>query len=242
MLRVGDCVWSCSDDGSICMWESKDFCLSAKAQLASQILCMCATNSEILCGSSDGTVTRWDKSQVGKLQAVGNISVNGPVCAILSDDRGKIWIGTESDIHVISEMSKKVVKSWKAHQKAIKCLCQVGDYVWSASDDMKIGVWHASTMNPSKMISHHTGRVLCLLQVNHHVWSGSFDKSFVLWDAEKAECLGGIEEHTDTVRAMALVHGHIWVASLDKTISVWKYIKVSTKFAKALSSLLNKST
>jgi len=240
LLRVADTVWSCSDDGSICMWESKTFCLSAKAQFPHQILCMCESTTAVLCGSSDGTVSRWDKNQTTKLQMLGSITVQGPVCSVLADDRGKIWIGSESDIHVISELNNKVVKSWKAHQKAIKCLCQVGDYVWSASDDMRIGVWHASTMNGSRMITHHTGRVMCLLHVHNQVWSGSFDKSFVLWDAEKCECLGGIEKHTDTVRAMTLVHGTVWVASLDKTISVWK-TKLNTKFIKSLSSFLNRT-
>eukprot|EP00026_Physarum_polycephalum_P001262 Phypoly_transcript_01263.p1 GENE.Phypoly_transcript_01263~~Phypoly_transcript_01263.p1 ORF type:complete len:1153 (+),score=139.74 Phypoly_transcript_01263:409-3459(+) len=243
LLRVGDNVWSCADDGSVCMWEAKNFCLSAKAQFPHQILCMCAYNTEILCGASDGTISRWDRGQVSKLQMLGSININGPVCSILADDRGKVWIGSESEIHVISGMTYKLVKSWKAHQKAIKCLYQIGEYVWSASDDMRIGVWNVATMTLSKMIAHHTGRVLSLAYVNNHVWSGSFDKSFVLWDAEKqkAECLGGIERHADTVRAIVIVRDTVWVASLDRSISIWKYVKSASKVRKGLASILSKS-
>lgn len=33
---------------------------------------------------------------------LGSITINAPVCSILADDRGKVWIGSETEVHVIS--------------------------------------------------------------------------------------------------------------------------------------------
>jgi hypothetical protein len=42
--------------------------------------------------------------KTSKLHMLGSITVTGPVCSILADDRGKVWIGSETEIHVISAM------------------------------------------------------------------------------------------------------------------------------------------
>jgi len=242
LVVVNDYVWSCSDDGAVCIWDNKNLGgLVDKVKLPCQILCIAPAPGSVLCGASDGTICRWDGSLTNKIFSLGSVMVPGPVCAMMTDDRGKIWIGTEQEIHIMSAMTFKVIKSWKAHCRAIKGIVQVGEHVWSASDDMTIGIWNVTSMAPIKMLSCHTGRVMCLINVGKWVWSGSFDKSFVIWDAEKETCIGGVERHTDTVRAMVQVENEVWVAALDRSITVWKYASSgSGRITKAFSTLLKK--
>ena len=105
---------------------------------------------------------------------------------------GKWVYGGESDGFVMgwegsmNFESWKLVKETKAHQMAVLCMCQIGEFLCSGSLAKSISIWKRGAcgkLSQVGVISGHEGPVKCLQASPSNIgggfllYSGSLDKS-----------------------------------------------------------------
>eukprot|EP01104_Vermistella_antarctica_P011008 TRINITY_DN300_c0_g1_i1.p1 TRINITY_DN300_c0_g1~~TRINITY_DN300_c0_g1_i1.p1 ORF type:complete len:2319 (-),score=629.17 TRINITY_DN300_c0_g1_i1:43-6999(-) len=227
LVVVGSTVWSAGDDKQVRIWRAKKRNLFTELLCTGPVLCLFAFEDRVYGGTANGALFVWETEE---LLLEGEIELRRPITSMFVDD-SHIWLGTDGHIFVLNRHNLETLFSWEAHQRPIKAMVAVNDFVWTCSDDQCICVWSkkaTDSVRATAMLKGHSGRVFCLMGgLGHEVWSGSFDKTVIRWDSSNYHILQElVGVHTDSVRAMAYVSdGMVWTAGLDGTLVVWKRVK-----------------
>ena len=122
----------------------------------------------------------------------------------------------------------------QAHSNSIRSICLGPTYVYTASMDGLIKVWHFDNLLDSQgpkapaqvavqEFKAHAAGVSCLCIVDDKfLCSGGWDSTAKVWDMSAGHaCLATLKGHSEFVRAVTGDAGKLYTGSNDRTIRVW---------------------
>eukprot|EP01060_Flectonema_neradi_P008694 TRINITY_DN161_c0_g1_i2.p1 TRINITY_DN161_c0_g1~~TRINITY_DN161_c0_g1_i2.p1 ORF type:complete len:2824 (+),score=698.40 TRINITY_DN161_c0_g1_i2:73-8544(+) len=151
--------------------------------------------------------------------------LTGVRCMSVVNER--VWIGEREGCFSVWDFhtGERVFRSTKKKDIFVWSILGPvnGNFVWVASSDSFIRVFHAETMELIKEMKEHVGGVYCMVDTpgSRLVFSGSSDFTIVKWDGPKMERIQQFCGHKNNVRSLLVVGRKLFSGSDDNTIKVW---------------------
>ena len=135
-------VWSSGADKVVKLWNAKAPGGKAKKEVKGDVLCLRRVGKTVWGGTVEQNVLVMD-GKGGKIKKKIKVVDQGPVYSLLwLESSNVVWAGTHTRIARINVKSSKVSDYLESHSKSVNAMISVGNYVWSASADRTIRVWH----------------------------------------------------------------------------------------------------
>eukprot|EP01094_Clydonella_sp_ATCC50884_P021946 TRINITY_DN493_c0_g3_i1.p1 TRINITY_DN493_c0_g3~~TRINITY_DN493_c0_g3_i1.p1 ORF type:complete len:2040 (-),score=911.87 TRINITY_DN493_c0_g3_i1:136-6255(-) len=177
-------MWSSGADKMVRMWAPRSMGGKPKKETKGEVLCLARVGKTVWGGTSESYALVLD-GKACKVKKKIKVVDHGPVyCILWLESQNVAWAGIDGRIARINVKASKVIDYLESHTKSVNSMIAVGNYVWSASSDKTLRVWHMEEGDCLKILQGHTGPVFGLVHSNLHVWSGSWDKTLMAWDAE----------------------------------------------------------
>ena len=245
----GKFIASASDDKKILVWKVKNGEFEFACELPGHkdvIVSLCAVPNkyEILSGSYDCTIKRWnlltgkmnldikDEDKTSHCLAVYYVKGVGYEYIIKgarSRDKDKVGI-----IQIYDTRGDLLLKL-KDHTNYVRCFAATSSkvlsqrYLFSGSLDKTITRWDLNTLSSEgterKKFCGHSDwvRSICITKDDLRLVSCSNDKTIRIWDVHSTECIQTLRGHTDGVRSVCISEdgSQIISGSEDMTVRLW---------------------
>eukprot|EP01038_Epipyxis_sp_PR26KG_P012793 gene12793-17151_t len=208
-------LYSCSEDGSIRIWDLRTNQYSRKYECNSSVnsVVLNADNSELISGDSNGYVKVWDLLADKCREEIIPVP-DIPVRSIsMASDDSMLSVGTHKGrLFVYSPYSPtkslELVKEFQAHDEyLLKCLISPDvNTIATTSADKLIKLWNTRTWEVEKTLVKHQKWVWdCVFSADSlYLLSASSDQSAKLWDLRNGDVIRNYSGHNLAVTCVAL--------------------------------------
>ena len=153
MITMRGRIWSCSDDGSIKVWDEETGNLlqsNENHRAGVNSLSIDKVNQEVLSASSDKNILRWDALTYRLLGEFALNAHHGRIVQISGvDASGRIWSSSsDKTIKIWSKERKKTILQIEEKSVAY-CFLNVGDKMWVAFSNGIIQIYSSAISSSS---------------------------------------------------------------------------------------------
>ena len=237
----GDQIASCSEDGTVRLWNSETGSLQHKIDHTDWVRCVAYSphGNQVASASYDMLVRLFDVSTGDCRQILSGhtgwvlgvaYSPNGQQIASGSADH-TVWLWDVKTGYCSCILAGHRDKVWSV------VYSPRGDHVASASEDTTVRLWSVETGDCSHVLSGHIDFVYTVAYSPNgdQLASAGVDAAVRIWDAETGMCRQILTGHNNTISSVVYSPGgdQIATSSSDRTVRLWH---VSDEASRSISS------
>lgn len=194
--QFGEFVFSCSDDGTVKVWDKSGKNITTLIGHSDyvQTIALDLKNLMVLSGGSDCSVILWDIRSTQEINSFFHIHQETVTSLDFSEDSSVFLTGAyDGTVHLWDTMSLNSLKTCSFNRKTpISRAKFIGTYIYTSCLDSKILLWDAKEVKilPIKEFQGHLNEAYCcevLAKKSGELFSGSEDGTVYLWDLQTAE-------------------------------------------------------
>lgn len=182
---------------------------------------------EIVSGSHDGTIRRWNPL-TGQEMAHPIATSHGWVSVVRYSPQGdKLASGGADKVICVWSTDGELLIEINEHDDWVMSLCwsNAGTHIFSASLDSTIRKWRSTDGKELAILRGHTSGInsLCLSPDESHLFSASKDHSVRIWNLKTNQAIGDPLFHDDQIWTLAMFPDstHFASAGVDAKVYVW---------------------